>query len=513
MKTFLRPWSPPGPIGAAAFGAWGPVVLIMGPPGSGKTGVLIFKSVAGTWMQHPWADGVRRARLVVICIDYRRLWGNFIPSWFEWIAQHDPENGITWTGARGGPAQQVIEMKNAQGEIARLEVIFAAIGDDHSEEAMEAFFAGMQATWIWPNEWQSFPLLAWQKAGQRVGRYPRAADAQVVGPGLWGDLNAGVVDTWHHQLWTGGQFRNGVHLFRQPGAFEPGAENVQNLPPGYYQNMMLTMGKDEIERKINNRWGRRLDGEPVWNFDDNIHVAPSVITPDYSQPLLIGMDAGLDPAALLGQRRADGQERDLAELVSEHGVGPERFGRRLRELLDTPRFGPFRQIGIEAAADPAAAYGADTHEGEKNWIQRVAFEAQIQIRPAPTNALQPRLTAVRDTLIVIEGQPMRLVDPVHCPMWRQALNGGYRWRKIKVVGSDRYDPEPDKGPHSHIADAGQYKALLRGGYAKAIGRQASDANAVRDMMRAQGVTAGAGEARRNALFPNRGSAKGPLFLR
>jgi hypothetical protein len=139
MTTLLRPWSSPGPVAKAAFGAWGPVCLIMGPPGSGKTGMLIMKALAGTHMQLPWADGVRRARLVMLSIDYRRLWGNFLPSWFEWLPQHDPENGVTWTGARGGPALQVIDMMPPNGQRAVLEVMFMAIGDDWSEETMEAW--------------------------------------------------------------------------------------------------------------------------------------------------------------------------------------------------------------------------------------------------------------------------------------------------------------------------------------------------------------------------------------
>jgi hypothetical protein len=71
---------------------------------------------------------------------------------------------------------------------------------------------------VWFNEWQNMPRIAWVKFGQRVGRYPRSADAEVVAPGRWGDLNAGVVETWQHTLWTGGHFRRGTHLFEQPAA-------------------------------------------------------------------------------------------------------------------------------------------------------------------------------------------------------------------------------------------------------------------------------------------------------
>jgi hypothetical protein len=488
VLTTVRPWSPPGPVAAAAFASWESPILLMGPVGSGKTGTFVWKAVTGTLMQHPWADGIRRARLLVVREDYRRLWANFLPSWWEWIPQEEPDNGITWIGSRGGPAMQVIVIGTADGGRAILEAHFMALGDDFSEAAMEAFFAGLPFTWIWFNEWHTIPRIAHGKAFQRVGRYPRAADAVVVGPGVWGDLNAPIVDTFHHELLTSNVLIRGKHVFRQPGAFEPGAENMRNLPKGYHQSMMSNMDQGEIERKVHNKFGRRLDGEPVWNFDDDVFVAPGPLEPDYRRPLLIGLDAGLDPAAVLAQRRIDRQLRVLGELVTEvHGVGPERFGRALGQLLDQQRFVPFRRAGmIEAAADPAAQYGADGEVGEPTWITRVAKEANITIRPAPTNALQPRLQGVRDCLVVIEGVPMMQLDPA-CVHVRRALNGAYRWRKLRIVGLDRYDPEPEKGQASHTADALQYVSLLDGGYERARGRDPVEGNAVRAMMQRAGL--------------------------
>ena len=130
MQTLLRAWSPPGPVTAQAYASFADPVLVMGPPGSGKTGMFINKAIAGTLLQKPYADGIRRARLWVLAIDYRRLWGNFMPSWFEWIPQEAPDSGITWSGARGGPAQQTIKINSAKHGRGELEVIFEAIGDD-----------------------------------------------------------------------------------------------------------------------------------------------------------------------------------------------------------------------------------------------------------------------------------------------------------------------------------------------------------------------------------------------
>ena len=123
--TTFRPFSPAGPVAAASLAAWGPVNLLKGPPGSAKTSNFIFKALAGTMMQNPYPDGVRRARLWVLAIDYRRLWGNFIPSVFEWIPQHDPENGVEWVGSRGGPALQTVSIKDPRGQVSVLDGPFA----------------------------------------------------------------------------------------------------------------------------------------------------------------------------------------------------------------------------------------------------------------------------------------------------------------------------------------------------------------------------------------------------
>lgn len=499
--TTLRPWSPGGPVAAAAFAAWGPVVLIMGPPGSAKTSMLIWKAVNGTWMQNPYPDGIRRARLTILSIDYRRLWGNFLPSWFQWLPQHDPDNGIVWTGPRGGPAIQVITMKRPDERQAVLEVLFMAVGDDWSEDAMEALAAGVESTWVWFNEWQNHPRIVWVKFGQRIGRYPRAADAEVVSPGRWGDLNAGIVESWQHELWTGGHFRRGVHLFEQPaamlvgGRFNPAAENLANLAKGYYRLILEDMPEHEIERKLYNRWGRRLDGEPVFRFDDRALVAQDVIRPDPRRTLLYGVDAGLDPALILGQRMPDGQLRRLAEVVAvRHGVGPKAFGEAVAQVLATPRFAAFLVArNIRGWGDPSAFHGHDKEDpDDAHWMDRFASAAglfgDMRPRPAPTNSLTPRLQAVRDTLVVNEGQPMGLFDPVHVPTLRRAYNGAYRFRQLRVVGDTRYDPEPEKNAASHPADADQYLSLGEGGYERALGRdRAADGNAVLELMRQRGL--------------------------
>jgi hypothetical protein len=154
----------------------------------------------------------------------------------------------------------------------------------------------------------------------------------------------------------------------------------------------------------------------------------------------------------------------LAELVSEHGTGPRRFARELRKLLDE-RFRPWwegRRRLIRIWADPSAATGADTKDGEFTWTQIVAAELGMPVLPAPSNRLHPRLEAVRRPLSrMIDGQPGFMLSPV-CRMIRRGFNGHYRYKRRMLPGSELYADEPEKNDASHPADALQY-ALLGGG--------------------------------------------------
>jgi len=498
MATVIRPWTPPGPKALAAFQSHEELIVLQGPVGSGKTGTFIAKALAGTMRQHPQpivkgaiarvprAHAVRRSRLTILKNDYRRLWENFIPSWWEWIPQHDPQNGIEWVGSHGGPAVQLATMALPDGTAGLLETHFMALGDITSDEALEDFFAGIQSTWIWINELQTFIELAFGKCFQRAGRYPREADGGSVDPGVWADMNAPVVDTWQHREIVSRRWIENRHYFRQAGARDPGAENLQHLPKGYYERQVRFMKKHEVERKVDNKFGRRLDGMPVHDFDDALFVAPDELQPDHNLVLIIGIDAGGSPAAVLKQRRADTQLRVLDEVVCEHGVGPERFGRRLGALLDTAKYIAFRAPGrIRAVADPSAQYGSDKVEGERDWMERVGAEAGVRILPAKTNAPEPRRQAIDDCLKVEGTVPMFWLSPT-CTVLRGALNGGYRWRKLNIANVERYDEKPDKNDYSHVAEACQYGAMEEGGYERALGRARDDSNPVRQLLQQNG---------------------------
>ena len=497
LTTTIRKWLPPGPVALRAWASREPVVALQGPVGSGKTGTFVAKAQHGVTLQNKWPDGVKRARLCILRDDYRKLWENFIPSWLEWVPEtltdREGRPVIEWVGSHGGPAVQTIRtaVKDATAEsgigTCELEVHFLALGDNQSEEALEAFFSGLVFTWYWMNEGQTFKRAVFDYCIQRIGRYPHERDAKPVAAAVWLDFNAPIEGHFLHDMIINRELVANRHYFRQPGGLEPDAENQKGHPRERYERMMTWMRKHEVERKVHNKFGRKRDGEPVYDtFDDDRFVSPHELQPVLGRRLIIGLDQGLSPAASIRQRMADGQWRLLDEVICEHGVGPERFGRRLGVLLDSKKYIAFRGQGqIRAVADPAGFGGVDKTTNEQDWAARVAAEAGIRIVPAKTNNPKTRRQAVEDSLVVIEGVPMFLMSPT-CVTGRRAMNGGYRWRKVRFAGEERLAEEPDKNEFSHWADGDQYAAMEEGGYEAAVGRETNESNPVMDRARAAG---------------------------
>jgi hypothetical protein len=115
---------------------------------------------------------------------------------------------------------------------------------------------------------------------------------------------------------------------------------------------------------------------------------------------------------------------------------------------------------IELFGDPAGNQRSQTDE-------RSCFEevraAKLNIRAAQTNAYLPRRGAVAWFLSrLADGSPTFIMDP-KCGVLRKGFNGGYKYRRVQVIGEERYTEEPSKNSYSHPHDALQYVAMESGG--------------------------------------------------
>lgn len=95
------------------------------------------------------------------------------------------------------------------------------------------------------------------------------------------------------------------------------AENRENLPETYYDDMMNGATEDWINVHVHGQYGRSLAGRAVYEktFKREFHVAKSELLP---QPGLDDSDRdglGRTPAAVIGQRHYTGAYQRVGQLV------------------------------------------------------------------------------------------------------------------------------------------------------------------------------------------------------
>lgn len=231
----------------------------------------------------------------------------------------------------------------------------------------------------------------------------------------------------------------------------PGAENLKNLPDGYYERSSAGKRPEWIKVYIDGSYGFVIDGRPVYpEYRDNFHCKPFEL--NRGLPVWVGIDFGLTPAATFAQRTMMGGWRVRDELTTEH-MGAKRFGEMLRAYI-SDRFRGFQFAAI--TGDPAGNAEAQTDETTPFEILN---SCGVEARPGPTNDFTKRREAVAFYLNkVIDGEPGLMVHP-DCQKLRKAMSGGYCFRRLQMA-DERYVDKPDKNMHSHVAESLQY--LLTG---------------------------------------------------
>lgn len=454
MSGWSLRWKPPGPV-CAAFVAdvESTAALIMGPFGSGKTSGGVIKPFTFAQALRPCLDGVTRAKFAVVRDTYPNLDKTVIASWHSWVPR-----GL---GRFVDSAPRLHELAfDWGGRRVEIAVEFVALGENRIEDVMR----GWEGTGAYVNEADLLAPGVISYLLGRIGRFPPKNLGGCSRSMLWADCNAPDTDNHVYTDFVESP-RPGFRFYRQPGGREAGAENVENLPPGYYERLAAANPDWWVRRFVDNQFGASREGKPVYpEFDDRRHVAPAPLLPVRGLPLIVGADAGGTPAASLWQRLPAGQWRGLDELVcpDEETWGPTAFGERLNALLAEPRYAGWRPEQIRGWGDPASQYAGQADEA---WLDVVSRTTGIRFRPAPSNSPAIRLEAVRRPLTRsgAGGVPMLQISPT-MRVTRKGFNSHYRFRRINV-GEGRYADEPEKNHWSHVHDAGQYAILGGGGHA------------------------------------------------
>jgi len=442
---------------------------IRGPVGSGKSVACCIEIFRRALEQQKNQNGVRKSRWAVIRNTNPQLKTTTIKTWLDWFPEQE------WGHFRWSvPYTHYIK----KGDID-CEVIFLAL--DRPEDIKKLL--SLELTGVWVNEAREVPKSIIDACTMRVGRYPSMRDGGASWYGVFCDTNAPEEDHWWPIMagdvptpdhigreealmlvkpdnWSFYTQPSGMDEKREKDGTLTGyedsktAENKNNLTPKYYNNIIKGKTKGWIDVYVLNKLGSIEEGKPVYpSFKPEVHIGKENLMPINTLPVYVGIDFGLTPAAVFGQKNVLGKWHILHELVC-FDMGAVRFAELLKS--DITRF--FRGIDVEIYGDPAGDFRAQTDEKTPFQILR---NSGLRASPAPSNDISLRIEAVENALTrMVDGQSGFLLDN-RCLNLKKGFNGGYHYRRLQTSG-DRYDEKPFKNRYSHVHDALQYMMMGAG---------------------------------------------------
>ena len=226
------------------------VRCVVGPVGSGKSSVCVMEILRRAMEQAPCPDGIRRTRFAVIRNTYSQLRDTTRKTFEEWI----PPDAGTWH-------EQSFTFTIKRGDVD-CEVLFRALNRPEDVKKL----LSLELTGAYINEAREIPKHVFDVLQTRVGRYPSKAQGGPTWFGIWMDTNPWHKGHWGYKLFSRERPAD-YHLFEQPGGRTDAAENVENLPPGYYARLIAGKEAEWIESYVDGQypsndtgaiWGRQL---------------------------------------------------------------------------------------------------------------------------------------------------------------------------------------------------------------------------------------------------------------
>lgn len=416
------------------------VRLIMGPVGSGKSAGCFMELLRRARLQEPDRKGIRQTRMAIIRNTLQQLKQTCLADIEMWL------NPI----AKYKVSDSTIQVRFPLGDGTFVDSDWLLIPLDTKADQQRLLSLNLTGAWV--SEFREIDPSLISALSGRLGRFPSRAVADPTWFGIVAESNPPDEDSEWYTLLEIDRPPNWA-FYRQPGGLDENAENIENLPENYYENLMANNNSDWSDIHVHAQYGKSLGGQAVFraSFSPNFHIKPheELILNDHL-PIMIGQDFGRTPACLVGQIDNRGRLVIYDELTTED-MGIEQFAKRcLRPLL----YEKYQGKRIFMVADPK---GRDKDQvGEESpfdVLRRLGF----QVEGAPTNSIDPRLRSVEKLLLSqVDGGPALIISD-NCPTLCQAMKYWYRYRR-KQTGVLEDKPEKTH-PWSDVADCLQYMAM------------------------------------------------------
>lgn len=423
---------------------------IMGPVGAGKSSGCIMDLFLNAIKQKPDENGVRHSRYCVVRSTYPKLRSSTIKTFIEWFKD---KITIVYTT----PIVGRLKYDLADGTSIDMEILFVAIEDEAAAEGLRSW----EFTGFWVNEAHEVPeYLVKVMCVQRFNRFPSERSGGPVCPQIILDYNAVPTDHWLYK-WAEEEKPEGVSFYKQPPAafidekgnyhVNPEAENLEFLPPDYYENILKISPPEVINTDVLNNYGERKAGKPVYkDFSDKEHTAPAPIMPPNGLHVVIGLDQGLSPAAAFTFQSLEGTLVVFDEITTED-CSLKEFAEDLLIPHINAKY-PWIKGNYSCVIDPAAAQRSmnDAKAGYE-----ILKEAGLPVRMAKSNSPTERREAVIHFLLKKE----KFKLSPECHALRRGFISDYRYEEKRSVGGRQFKDKPLKNEYSHVHDALQYAAM------------------------------------------------------
>lgn len=265
MQTIEIRMKPQGKVLGEYMRSRARVTMIRGPLGSGKTYQSCQKLLALMCEQAPDSLGLRKTRFYAVRNTYPDLMTTTVKDWLELFGDLGEFKG----GGSEPPTHRLFFLL-PDGTKVKSEMVFLALDREDSVKKLR----GAQVTGFWLNEVKELRKPLIDMADLRHGRYPSATDGGPTWHGMIGDTNAPEHGHWYYQLaendkpegWEfytqpGGVIRDGTHMDgRVRWKPNPDAENINNLPEGYYSRGMAAKSDEWIASNLANEYGCYIEG-------------------------------------------------------------------------------------------------------------------------------------------------------------------------------------------------------------------------------------------------------------
>ncbi len=434
--------------------------------------------------QEPYR-GIRKTKWVFARKTYSELEDTTLATWQQWF----PESVCQIK--RSKPMHGYMSRAHPDGTTVELEIIFLALDQEEDVNKLRSY----DLTGVWINEAKEIRKTHLDMATGRVNRFPHEGATWT---GVIMDTNPPSNKHWWYDWFEVRRPSTWQHFRQPPAVLEtgakdpvfgtplytvnygqlakshgiPSAENIGNLGVNYYNQQLEGKEVEWIKVNLCGEYGTTLEGKPIYpEYNDVVHVAKETMEIQRGLPVIVGMDFGLYPCAVMVQLTRMGQVRVIDELCgSDMALRPF-----VRDHLRPHMSQKYGGIDVTYVVDPG---GNQREQGEGHTLLQILAEEGIYAdTPSGGNRFKGRRDAVAVFLMSWrDDRPGFIINP-DLEMIRTGFNGGYRYKTKRSEEGMVDVPEAEKNEYSHPHDALQYAVMaIRGGYYSAGGEVVSSAS-------------------------------------